>query len=129
MTPERNAPATWSATLGQLELKNASWVDRGLENLKEAARLEPRKVGYIREAAKALLEHHRAAEAEPFARRAHELEPSQQSAELLDAVVQSMPSEPQIDFGAAAPASSDAEAAPPTEERPTLFSRLFRKNT
>ncbi|HEY7368735.1 MAG TPA: DUF4388 domain-containing protein [Thermoanaerobaculia bacterium] len=120
--------AEFRFTLGSLELKNASWVDRGLENLKEAARLEPRKVNYIREAAKALLEHHRAAEAEPFARRAHELEPTQQSAELLDAVIQSMPSEPQIDFGAAAPPSGDEAPAQP-EERSSLFSRLFRKNT
>jgi curved DNA-binding protein CbpA len=123
--------AEFRFTLGSLELKNASWVDRGLENLKEAARLEPRKVNYIKEAARALLEHHRAAEAEPFARRAHELEPTQQSAELLDAVIQSMPSEPQIDFGAsAAPASPETpEAAPQPEERQTLFSRLFRKST
>jgi molecular chaperone DnaJ len=119
--------AEYRFTLGQLELKNNSWVDRGLENLKEAARLEPRKVGYIREAAKALLEHHRAAEAEPFARRAHELEPTQQSAELLDAVVQSMPSEPQIDFEAPAAPPAEAPPAESAEERPNLFSRLFRR--
>src|SRR5712691_6322848 len=69
--------------LSQVELKNPNWIDQGLANLKEAARLDSRRVGLSVEAARALLEHHRPHEAEPFARRAVSLDPSPENAQLL----------------------------------------------
>ena len=131
--------AEYRFTLAQVELKNTMWVARGLENLKEAARLEPRKAQYVREAAVALHERGRSAEAEPFARRAHDLEPTVENQQLLHAVLGA------VGGGAAAPPPPAVRSLPETElanagdgsplppdmsarssERPTLFSRLFK---
>ena len=79
--------AEYRFALAQVELKNSMWVARGLDNLKEAARLEPRRAQYVREAAAALQERGRSAEAEPFARRAVDLDPTPENRQLLDRVL------------------------------------------
>jgi tetratricopeptide (TPR) repeat protein len=124
--------AEYRFTLAQVEMKNAMWIARGLENLKEAARLEPRRPQYVREAAVALHDHGRDEEAEPFARRALDLDPTPGNQLLLDAVLKSLsgPSSEQPP----APPPPDAVAADPTlsprpDDRPTLFSRLFKPRT
>lgn len=128
--------AEYRFALAQVELKNSMWVARGLENLKEAARLESRRVQYVREAAAALHERGRSSEAEPFARRALDLDPTAENRQLLDAVLASI---------AGAPAPPPEEAAMPPlhgseapgmaaeapltlreDDRPSLFSRLFK---
>ncbi len=128
--------AEYRFALAQVELKNSMWVARGLENLKEAARLEPRRVQYVREAAAALHDRGRSSEAEPFARRALDLDPTAENRQLLDAVLASI---------AGAPAPPPEEAAMPPlpgsegpgmpaeapltlreDDRPSLFSRLFK---
>jgi len=121
--------AEYRYILSQVELKNPNWTDQGLANLKEAARLDSRRVALSAEAARALLEHKRPHEAEPFARRAVSLEPSPENEELLQRVVEA---------SAAAPAPSSSEGAGPEKEevaepaepppaQPTgLLSRLFR---
>ncbi|HTO89343.1 MAG TPA: DUF4388 domain-containing protein [Thermoanaerobaculia bacterium] len=128
--------AEYRFTLAQVELKNTMWIARGLDNLKEAARLEPRRSQYVREAAVALHEHGRDEEAEPFARRALDLDSTPENQLLLDAVLKSISGpggvrpveEPPV------PAPPDAVAADPTlppraDDRPTLFSRLFKPRT
>jgi hypothetical protein len=118
--------AEFRYVLSQVELKNPNWIDQGLANLKEAARLDSRKVALSAEAARALLTHQRPHEAEPFARRAVSLDPSPENEDLLQRVGEA---------AAAVPAPShDETAAPPpeaeaTEEPPQpggLLSRLFR---
>jgi curved DNA-binding protein CbpA len=91
--------------LAQVELKNIQWVDRGLENLKEAARLEPRRLEYVREAARALHERGRSEEAKPFAQRLVSLDPTSENQELLNAIVQA----------AAGQASAPLPPRPPSE--------------
>jgi curved DNA-binding protein CbpA len=81
--------------LGEIELKNAHWVERGLENLKAATRLSPNRADFQRETARALLLHGRKREAEPFARRAFEIEPGEDSAAVLQAVVGRATEEPE----------------------------------
>ena len=142
--------AEYRLCLGNVELKNSMWISKGLENLKEAARLEPRRVHYILAAARALHQHGRNDEAEPFARRAVDLDPSPENQELLDRILlraapkkEPEPPEPEgpLDFGELVPESGrpgladeavapDAAAAPPppprSSARPSLFSRIFR---
>ncbi len=86
--------AEYRYSLSQVELKNPNWIDQGLANLKEAARLDSRRVALSAEAARALLEHKRAHEAEPFARRAVSLEPSPENEELLQRVVEASAAAP-----------------------------------
>lgn len=121
--------AEFRYVLSQVELKNPNWIDQGLNNLKEAARLDSRRVGLSVEAARALLDHHRPHEAEPFARRAVSLDPSPENELLLQEV---------LDVAAAAPAPSTeaprAESKPVEEPEPGsaaaqpsgLLSRIFR---
>jgi curved DNA-binding protein CbpA len=78
--------AEYRHVLGQVELQNANWVDRGLENLMEAARLEPKKQQYLRDAARALHLHGRHEEALLFARRAVHMDPSRENTQLLKLV-------------------------------------------
>ncbi|MDQ2979592.1 MAG: DnaJ domain-containing protein, partial [Acidobacteriota bacterium] len=131
--------AEYRIALAQVELKNSMWIAKGLENLKEAARLEPRRVSYIRIAALALYEHGRNEEAEPFARRAVDLDPSPENRDLLSAIqLGTAPGRSGAAESAATPASASGEARPGAapqpsqepepeqEERPGLFSRLFR---
>jgi curved DNA-binding protein CbpA len=75
--------AEYRFCLGEVELKNAKWLDRGLENLKEASRLAPARVDFLRGTARALLDHGRRLEAEPYARRARDLQPGPESESLL----------------------------------------------
>ncbi len=137
-------------TLAQVELKNAKWVDRGLENLMEAARLAPRRQDYLREAARHMCIHGRFADAEPFAQRLVALDPTPENHEILESILKGLsekpaaPAPPAARVGAArhsestatAPAekglaSVEPEAVPVEGEdsRPTLFSRLFRPRT
>jgi curved DNA-binding protein CbpA len=127
--------AEYRFTLAQVELKNSMWVAKGLENLKEAARLEPRRAQYVREAAVALHEHGRHEEAEPFARRAMDLDPTPENRQLLDAVLVSLPSS--VARGSEQPSPSgqprqpepvpaDPSMSSRPDDRPTLLSRLFK---
>ncbi len=126
--------AEYRFTLAQVELKNSMWVARGLENLKEAARLEPRRSQYVREAAVALHDHGRDEEAEPFARRALDLDPTPDNQQLLDGVLLALgaagPPPPEGRGFApgpeAQPGPVDSAMAPRADDRPTLFSRLFK---
>jgi len=126
--------------LAQVELKNTMWVARGLENLKEAARLEPRRAQYVRDAAVALHERGRSAEAEPFARRALDLDPTPDNQRLLDDVLLATAGAGAAPSVMAAPTSAtipptgapldalraDPALTPRPDDRPTLFSRLFK---
>jgi tetratricopeptide (TPR) repeat protein len=120
--------AEYRYCLAQVELQNANWVDKGLANLMEAARLEPKRQQYLREAARALLEHGRIAEAELFARRAVKLDPTAQNQQLLELVTSAAEKK-----STPAPPPAAAEA-PPAASRPVatapaksgLFRRLFR---
>ena len=119
--------AEFRYVLSQVELKNPNWTDQGLANLKEAARLDSRRVAFSVEAARALLEFKRPHEAEPFARRAVSLDPSPENEELLtrvldaEAAAPAPPAEP-----GAAPAPAPAPEAAPVREPTGLLSRLFR---
>ncbi len=124
--------AEFRYTLSQVELKNPNWTDQGLANLKEAARLDSRRVSFSVEAARALLDHKRPHEAEPFARRAVSLDPSPENEGLLHRAVEAQAGSPVPgpETAAAVPA---AEPAPAAEDgasqapQPSgLLSRLFR---
>jgi hypothetical protein len=116
--------------LSQVEMKNPNWIEQGLNNLKEAARLDSRRVGLSVEAARTLLDHHRPHDAEPFARRAVSLDPSPENELLLQEV---------LDAAAARPAPRTeepptvgfdvkSETEPAAESQPSgLLSRLFRR--
>jgi curved DNA-binding protein CbpA len=130
--------AEYRYALAQVELKNSMWVVRGLENLKEAARLEPRRAQYVREAAAALQERGRSAEAEPFARRALGLDPTVENRQLLDQVLLSLSGAPAAAAESAALSTApETASADPVEsplalregDRPSLFSRLFKPRT
>jgi len=124
--------AEYRFCLGQVELQNANWVDRGLENLMEAARLEPRRQQYLREAARALHVHDRREEAVLFARRAAQLDPCEENQQLLRLVLGETEEE--------IASSSENVEDPPLPDllgaidskgknRPGLFSRLFRRRS
>jgi curved DNA-binding protein CbpA len=125
--------AEYRLCLGQVELKNSLWISKGLENLKEAARLEPRRVQYIRAAARALHQHGRNDEAETFARRMVDLDPSPENQELLDQILLGAapvpgpePIEPEPGAMTADQVNLDGGPGQPPADRPGLFSRLFR---
>jgi hypothetical protein len=102
--------------LGETELKNSKWIERGLENLKAATQMAPPRAEFLRGTARALLTYGRKREAEPYARQAHELEPCAESTALLTEIT----------------GRPTVEPAPP---RPTgdpqifggFFSRLLKK--
>jgi curved DNA-binding protein CbpA len=129
--------AEYRFALGQVELKNVHWVDKGLENLKEAARLEPRKLVYLREAARVLYEHGRGQQAELFARRLAALSAAPEDQALLEAILSNGPapatpapvpvavSPDEVEL---TPAISESAApSPRPEPRPGLLARLFRR--
>ena len=122
--------AEYRFCLGQIQLQNANWVDRGLENLMDAARLEPRRQEYLREAAQALHDHGRRDEALLFARRAVHLEPSSQNQELLNIVLgraeKSFPPSPRPQFPHAPEGPSDDQELA-EKPRSGLLARLFRR--
>jgi curved DNA-binding protein CbpA len=144
--------AEYRFTLAQVELKNAKWTDRGLENLVEAARLAPRRQEYLREAARQLCIHSRFADAEPFAQRLVALDPSPESQELITTIAKglaegaapagkpargaearpSAPPKPPEEKGLASVSETPLDRSSDTsapDDRPTLFSRLFRPRT
>lgn len=100
--------AEYRFTLAQVELKNAKWIDRGLDNLMESARLAPRRQDYLREVSRQLCIHSRFGDAEPFARRLVGLDPSPENQAILDSIVKGLAE------GSTAPArrSGDAAARP-----------------
>jgi tetratricopeptide (TPR) repeat protein len=125
--------AEYRFALAQVELKNSMWVAIALENLKEAARLEPRRALYVREAAVALHGRGRDEEAEPFARRALDLDPTPENRQLLDAVLLSLSSSTGTQPLEEPPAprapetvQADPSVPPRPDDRPTIFSRLFK---
>jgi len=113
--------AQYRFSLAQVELKNANWVDRGLENLKAAARLEPKNLNYLREAALRLHENARLAEAVLFARRAVQVDPGSANRQLLSTIL----------LEAEKPAAVEAPPQPVEEPAPRrgLLRRLFRHGT
>jgi curved DNA-binding protein CbpA len=124
--------AEFRYVLSQVELKNPNWTDQGLANLKEAARLDSRRVAFSLEAARALLEHKRPHEAEPFARRAVSLDPSPENEKLLQRTLEAQaalpapPPEPGAARIPALQAPPPAEQAPQAPQSPGLLSRIFR---
>ena len=121
--------AEFRYVLSQVELKNPNWTDQGLANLKEAARLDSRRVALSVEAGRALLEHKRPQEAEPFARRAASLDPSPENEELLQRVLEAVAAAPPAaTTEGAGPAKEEASVEPAdTPVQPGLLSRLFRR--
>ena len=123
--------AEYRYVLSQVEMKNPNWIDQGLANLKEAARLDSRRVAYSVEAARALADHNRPQEAEPFARRAVSLDPSPENEELLARIVGSASQPAPVPVAAMKEPDKEIEAAVPEAEpapQPTgLLSRLFRR--
>jgi curved DNA-binding protein CbpA len=129
--------AEYRYVLSQVELKNPNWIDQGLANLKEAARLDSRRVAFSLEAARALLDNRRPHEAEPFARRAVSLDPSPENEALLQRTLDAQAASP-----IPAPSPSPGQPPPPSEPAPGpgapsdptpaaapstgLLSRLFR---
>jgi predicted Zn-dependent protease len=119
--------AEFRYVLSQVELKNPNWTDQGLANLKEAARLDSRRVAFSVEAARALLEHKRPQEAEPFARRAVSLDPSPENEQLLRRVLDAEVAAPPAPAEPGAAARPVAAAEPTSAAQPSgLLSRLFR---
>lgn len=127
--------AEYRFALAQVELKNARWADKALENLKEAARLAPRNREYLLAAVLALHQHGESRDAKIFANRLVSLDPSPENQQLLDSIeagsepppppeptVEAPSSAAEVDLGAVAPAEDSEEA-----RRPGLFSRLFRR--
>jgi curved DNA-binding protein CbpA len=124
--------AEYRYVLSQIELKNPNWIDQGLNNLKEAARLDARRVAFSVEAARALLDHRRPHEAEPFARRAVALDPSPENEELLQKVLDAAATVPGAPGEERPPAvEPEIAAAEPPAGAPQsggLLSRLFRRS-
>ncbi len=124
--------AVYRFCLGQIELQNANWIERGLENLMEAARLEP-KQQYLREAAQALQRHGRHEDALLFARRAVHLEPSAQNQQLLSLVLghpenpTAAASRPESLSAPASPLDDQEPEQPAEKSRTGFLSRLFRR--
>jgi curved DNA-binding protein CbpA len=124
--------AEYRYCLAQVELKNEGWVHHGLDNLMEAARLDPRRKDYLRDAAQELLNRGRSKEAEPFAQRLATLDPSPENQNLLEAVLSAGNGEvatapPAGSSGAPTSDQSHSDVPALEEDRPTLFSRIFRR--
>jgi tetratricopeptide (TPR) repeat protein len=114
--------------LSQVERKNPNWIEQGLANLKEAARLDGRRVALSVEAARALLDHDQPLEAEPFARRAVSLDPSPENEELLQRVLAAAGAK-SAEPKAGEKGEPDLQATEPIqgpEASAGLLSRLFR---
>jgi curved DNA-binding protein CbpA len=122
--------AEYRFCLAQVELQNAKWVEKGLENLMEAARLEPKKLQYLREAARELLAHGRAEEALLFAKRAVQVDPSAANQQLLAQVTGTAEPEKSASGGAGAAAPPLAPPGPDSLPAPArrfgFLTRLFR---
>jgi len=124
--------AEYRFCLGQVELQNANWIERGLENLMEAARLESKRQQYLVEAARALHQYGRKEDALLFARRAAYLEPSPENQQLLNLVLGRPEKPAAAAYGlesASAPESplDDQEPRKAEKNRSGFLSRLFRR--
>lgn len=75
--------ADYRFKLGEVELKNSNWFDRGLENLQEAIRMAPGRGDFLRETARILMANGHRQAAEMYARRAAEVEPGMESSLVL----------------------------------------------
>lgn len=125
--------AEYRFSLGQVELQNANWIEKGLDNLMEAARLEPKRHQYLREAAQALYHHGRLGDALLFARRAVHLDPSPQNQQLLDLILGHpvKPGEEAMAVKAGvsesrSPSGDQGQAEVEGKPRSGFLSRLFR---
>jgi predicted Zn-dependent protease len=122
--------AEYRFCLGKVEMQNANWVDRGLENLMEAARLEPKRQQYLCEAARALHTHGRKDDAALFAKRAVHLDPSRENHQLLKLVLGETEKEVIASFekpeDIPVPALAARDEPPEEKPRPGLLARLFR---
>jgi curved DNA-binding protein CbpA len=106
--------ADYRFKLGEVELKNSKWFDRGLENLQEAIRMAPSRGDFLRETARLLAANGRRQAAEMYARRAAEVEPGIESSLVVAEITGSEPEPPEA----------------PAAERKTktgIFSRFLRK--
>ena len=115
--------AEYRFSLGRVELQNENWVDRGLENLKAAARLDPKRTEYLREAARELHRHGHDEEAEIFARRLADVEPEAENREFYSRIQAARKRREK----AAEPVPPEPE--PVAAKRPTLLGRIFRHRT
>jgi hypothetical protein len=125
--------AEYRFCLGQVELQNENWIERGLENLMEAARLESKRQQYLVVAAQALHQYGRKEDALLFARRAVYLEPSPQNQQLLNLVL-GRPEKPaatasRLESPSAHESPLDDQEPRKAAERPRsgFLSRLFRR--
>lgn len=75
--------AEYRFRLGEVELKNEMWIDRGLDNMREATRLAPSRGDFLRQTARALAAHGRQPDAEMYARRANEVDPGSASSQVF----------------------------------------------
>lgn len=120
--------AEYRFCLAQVELQNAKWVEKGLENLMEAARLEPKRLPYLREVARELFRHGRAEEALLFARRAVHLDPSAPNQQLLDLVTEGLHKKAEAAAPpAAAPVAPEPVAKARRRRRRSFLTRFFRR--
>lgn len=120
--------AEYRFCLAQIELQNAQWVEKGLENLMEAARLEPKRLPYLREAARELFRHGRTEEALLFAGRAVHLDPSHANQQLLDLITGASQEKAEAGTTAAAAPVAPEPAAEATPGRIGSFlTRFFRR--
>lgn len=90
-SPDR---ADYRFKLGEVELKNSKWFDRGLENMQEAIRMAPGRGDFLRETARALAANGRRQAAEMYARRAAEVEPGMESSLVLAEITGGAPEAP-----------------------------------
>jgi curved DNA-binding protein CbpA len=119
--------AEYRFCLAQIELQNANWVEKGLENLMEAARLEPKRQPYLREAARELFRHGRAEEALLFATRAVHLDPSSANQQLLDLVTGASQKKAEAAAPLATAPVAPEPAAKATRRRRSFLTRFFRR--
>jgi hypothetical protein len=76
-----------------VELKNAKWFDRGLQNLQEAIQMAPARGDFLRETARALAANGHWKDAQMYARRAAEVEPGVESNLVVSEITANAPRE------------------------------------
>ena len=108
--------ADYRFRLGEVELKNPKWLERGLDDLIEATRLAPTRAEFLRGTARAFLSYGRKRDAEIYARRAFEVDPGHEAAALLEEIT-----------GQPASEAPRAPAAAEAERKAGFLSRLLKK--